>query len=167
MRVIGDQPVIVQALATGTVDGAFLSYTFGKMAERQGGRILADVAKADIPYQGTGILARRSFVEKSPELVEKTLRALIKAVVFIKEAENKPAVMRSLAKWLRLLRLEDAEAGYATINALYNRRLLPTQEGLRNALGILTNVDAKFARLKAEDLVDDRIASRLAREGNL
>jgi len=165
LRVIGDQPVIVQALATATIDGAFLSYTFGKMAERQGGRILADLAKVDIPYQGTGILARRSFVDQSPELVEKSLKALIKAVAFIKEAENKPAVMRTLAKWLRLSRLEDAEAGYETINALYNRHLLPTKEGLRNALRILSNVDAKFARLKVEDLVDDRITRKLEREG--
>ena len=165
LRVIGDQPVIVQALATGTIDGAFLSYTFGKMAERQGGRILADLAKADIPYQGTGILARRSFVDKSPELVEKTLRALIKAVAFIKEAENKPAVMRTLAKWLRLPRLEDAEAGYETINALYDRRISPTKEGLRNALRILSKFDAKFARLKVEDLTDDRITRKLEGEG--
>jgi len=97
--------------------------------------------------------------------VEKSLKALIKAVAFIKKAENKPAVMRTLAKWLRLSRLEDAEAGYETINALYNRNLLPTKEGLRNALRILSNVDAKFARLKVEDLVDDRIARKLEREG--
>jgi NitT/TauT family transport system substrate-binding protein len=165
LRVVGDQPVIVQALATGTIDGAFLSYTFGSVAERQGSRILADLAKVDIPYQGTGILARRSFVEKSPELVEKSLKALIKAVAFIKETENKPAVMRTLAKWLRLSRLEDAEAGYETINALYNRHLLPTREGLRNTLRILSNFDAKFARLKVEDLIDDRIARKLEREG--
>jgi len=165
LRVIGDQPVIVQALATGTIDGAFLGHTFGKMVERQGGRILADLAKADIPYQSTGILARRSFVDRSPELVEKTLKAFIKAVAFIKAAENKPAVMRTLAKWLRLPRLEDAEAGYETINALYDRRISPTKEGLRNALRILSKFDAKFARLKVEDLTDDRITRKLEREG--
>ncbi len=165
VRVIGDQAVIAQALATGIIDGALLGYTFGKMVERQGGRILADLAKADIPYQATGILARRSFVDRSPELVEKTLRAFIKAVAFIKEAENKPAVTRTLAKWLRLLRLEDAEAGYETIKTLYDRRISPTKEGLRNALRILSKVDAKFARLKVEDLTDDRITRKLEREG--
>ena len=135
------------------------------MMERQGGRILADLAKADISYQATGILARRSFVDRSPELVEKTLRAFIKAVAFIKEAENKPAVTRTLAKWLRLPRLEDAEAGYETIKTLYDRRISPTKEGLRNALRILSRVDAKFARLKVEDLADDRITRKLEREG--
>ncbi len=164
LRVIGDQAVIVQALTTGIIDGAVLGSTFGKMVERQSGRILADLAKADIPYQSTGILARRSFVDRSPDLVEKTLRAFIKTVVFIKEAENKRTVMRTLAKWLRLPRLEDAEAGYESIRTLYDRHISPTREGLRNVVRTLSKADAKFARLKADDLADDRITRRLEKE---
>jgi hypothetical protein len=63
-----------------------------------------------------------------------------------------------------LPRIEDAEAGYETIRSGYDRRLSPTKEGLRNALRILVKVDAKFARLKVDDLVDDRIARKLEKE---
>ncbi len=161
LRVIGDQAVLVQALATGVIDGAFLGSTFGKMLERQGYRILP---RADVAYQSTGILARRSLLDKSPDLVEKTLRALAKAIAFIQEPDNKPMVMRSLAKWLRLARPEDAEAGYETIKGGYDRRLVPTKEGLRNALRILTKFDAKFGRLKADELVDDRITRKWEKE---
>lgn len=164
-RIVGDQSVIVQALTTGIVDGAFLGRTFSKMAERQGSYILADIAKADIPFQGTGILARRSFVERSPETTERALKVLGKAIGFLQEPANKPAVMRSLVKWLRLPRLEDAETGYETMKTLYDRRILPTKEGIRNALRILSKVDGKFARLRTEDLVDDRIVQKLEREG--
>ncbi|MBI4524472.1 MAG: ABC transporter substrate-binding protein [Deltaproteobacteria bacterium] len=166
-RVVGDQSVIVQALATGIVDAAFLGRTFSKMAERQGARILADVAKAEIPFQGTGVLARKSFLEGAPEVTEKTLRALGKSIAFIREPANKQAVTRTLAKWLRLNRQEDVEAGYETMKSLYDPRILPTKEGLRNALRILGKVDAKFARLKPEDTVDDRIARKLIKEGRL
>jgi ABC-type nitrate/sulfonate/bicarbonate transport system substrate-binding protein len=161
LRVIGDQAVLVQALTTGIIDGAFLGSTFGKMLERQGYRILP---RSDVAYQSTGILARRSLVDKSPDLVEKTLRALVKAIGFIQDADNKPMVLRSLAKWLRLARPEDAEAGYETIKSVYERRLIPTKEGLRNALRILTRFDAKFGRLKTEDLIDDRITRKLEKE---
>jgi NitT/TauT family transport system substrate-binding protein len=161
LRVIGDQAVLVQALTTGIIDGAFLGSTFGKMLERQGYRILP---RSEIAYQSTGILARKSLLEKSPDLVEKTLKALAKAIVFIQDADNKPIVLRSLAKWLRLARPEDAEAGYETIKSVYDRRLNPTKEGLRNALRILTRFDAKFGRLKTEDLIDDRIARKLEKE---
>ena len=158
LRVIGDQAVLVQALTTGIIDGAFLGSTFGKMLERQGYRILP---RTDIAYQSTGILARRSLLDKSPDLVEKTLRALAKAIAFIQEPDNKAMAMRSLAKWLRLARPEDAEAGYETIKSVYDRRLALTKEGLRNALRILSKFDAKFGRLKTEDLIDDRITRKL------
>jgi hypothetical protein len=75
-------------------------------------------------------------------------------------------VLRSLAKWLRLARPEDAEGGYETIRNGYDRRLSVTKEGLRNALRILAKVDAKFSRLKVEDLVDERITKKLERETN-
>ena len=163
LRVIGDQAVLVQSLTTGIIDGAFLGHTFGKMLERQGYRTLTD-AKTEIAYQNTGILTRRSFIDKSPDLVEKSLRSLAKAVTFIQEPENKPAVLRSLAKWLRLPRPEDAEAGYETIRNGYDRRLGATKEGLRNALRILSKFDAKFSRLKVEDLVDERITKKLEKE---
>jgi hypothetical protein len=91
---------------------------------------------------------------------------LAKAITFIQEPGNKSAVLRSLAKWLRLQRPEDAEAGYETIRSGYNRRLGATKEGLRNALRILSKVDAKFSRLKVEDLVDERITRKLEKELN-
>jgi ABC-type nitrate/sulfonate/bicarbonate transport system substrate-binding protein len=161
LRVIGDQAVLVQSLTAGIIDGAFLGHTFGTMLERQGYRVLTDTAKTEIAYQSTGILARRSLLEKSPDFVEKSLRSLSKAIGFIQEPENKPAVLRSLAKWLRLQRPEDAEGGYETIRSGYDRRLGATKEGLRNAIRILSKVDAKFSRLKIEDLIDDRITRRL------
>ena len=161
LRVIGDQAVLVQALTTGIIDGAFLGSTFGKILERQGYRILP---RSEVAYQSTGILARRSLLEKSPDLVEKTLKALAKAIAFIQDADNKPIVLRSLTKWLRLARPEDAEAGYETIKNVYDRRLNPTKEGLRNALRILNKFDAKFGRLNPEDLVDERFTRKLEKE---
>ena len=60
-----------------------------------------------------------------------------------------------------------AEAGYETINVLYNRRITPTREGLQNALRGLGRVNPKLGGLKVEDLVDDRIARKLEKEGSL
>ena len=60
-----------------------------------------------------------------------------------------------------------AEEGYETINALYNRCITPTREGLQNALRVLGRVNPKLGGLKVEDLVDDRIARKLEKEGSL
>jgi hypothetical protein len=45
------------------------------------------------------------------------------------------------------------------------RRIYPNVEGIRNSIRVLTLTSEKFGRLKAEDLVDDRIARKLEKEG--
>lgn len=165
MRVIGDQSVLAQALASGIIDGAYLGYTFGAQMERQGYRVLADLAKLGIPYQGLGVMARRSFVDRSPEVVERTLKVMLETIAFINGRDNKAQVTRSLVRGLRLQRAEDAEAGYEMMKTLYDRRIYPSAEGLRNVLRLLGKTNENIRRLKVEDIVDDRIARKLEREG--
>jgi len=164
-RVIGDESVLAQALANRVIDGCFLSYTFASILERQGLRILADVEKLNIPYQGTGILARRSYVNSAADTTEKFLRALVEAMGFLQQPANKAETIKSLAKGLRLPRVEDAAEGYGRMITMYDRRIYPNLEGLRNAIRLLGTVNEKIRRLKAEDLVDDSFVRKLEREG--
>ncbi len=165
LRVIGDDSLLAQAVATGTVDGSYLGYTFASLLERQGFRILADLAKLRIPYQGHGVMARRSFVNSSPDLVEKVLRAMAESVGFILQPANKNAVMTTLAKRLRLPRVEDAAESYENVLSLYDRRIFPNVEGLQNVIRLLGTANEKIRRLKVEDVVDDRIVKKLEKEG--
>jgi ABC-type nitrate/sulfonate/bicarbonate transport system substrate-binding protein len=164
-RILGDQSVITQSLISGTVDGSYLGYSFSKMVQRHGFRVLADLAKVDIPYQGIGIAARKSFLEQSPDVAERTLRAVARAIAYYQDAANKQNVVAILTKWLRLNRVEDAVAGYEAARTLYSRRIIPTIDGVRNTLRILERVDPKFGRMKAENLIDDRIVRKLDKEG--
>ena len=166
-RILGDQSVIAQGLVSGTVDAAYLGYTFSKTAQRSGFRVLQDFANIDIPYQGIGIVARKSFLDQSPDIVERTLKALSRSIAYYQDPANKQNVVAILAKWLRLQKTEDALAGYDAVRNLYNRRLFPTVDGVRNTLRILDRVDPKFGRMKAEALVDERIVRKLERDGAL
>jgi len=161
LRVIGDQSVLAQAMSTGLIDGSVFGYAFSQIVQRGGGRLLADLPKLNIPFQGIGLIARRSFVNGAPDTVEKTLRALLKANRFMQDKTNQPAVLRSLRKWLRLSGNEGGEELYERMRSLYDRRITPTRDGVQNALRVLSKVDPKFAKLKAEDLIDDRIARKL------
>jgi len=165
-RIIGDQSVMAQALATGgIIDGAYLGYVFGAQLERQGFRVLADLLKLGIPFQGLGIMARRSFVDRSPETVERYLRAMIETIKFISTLENKPVVIKSLMRTLRLSKVEDAEAGYDMMKVLYDRRIFANVDGLRNVIRILGRSNEQIRKLKAEDIIDERIARKLEKEG--
>jgi ABC-type nitrate/sulfonate/bicarbonate transport system substrate-binding protein len=164
-RILGDQAVIAQGLIGGIVDAAYLGYTFSSVAQRQGYRVLADLAKLDISYQGIGIVARKSFIDQSPDTAERALKAIAKSVAYFQDPANKQSVIGLLTKWLRLTKAEDAVAGYEAMRPLYSRRIFPTVDGVRNTVRILSRLDPKFSKLKAEDLVDERIVRKLEREG--
>jgi ABC-type nitrate/sulfonate/bicarbonate transport system substrate-binding protein len=164
-RSLGDQAVMAQGVLSGTVDAAFLGYTFGKMLESKGFRVLADSEKLPIPYQGSGIISRRSFITTSPATVENVLRALLDSVAFIRNPENKGQVTKSLAKALRFRRIEDAEEGYQSMVNLYEKRIYPSVDGIRNVIRLLGVNNEKIRRLKAEDLVDDSAVRRMEKEG--
>lgn len=164
-RALGDQGVIAQGLSAGAVDAAFLGYTFGKALESKGFRILADVEKLPIPYQGSGIMARRSFSAASPAIIENVLRGLLDSLAFIRDPANKAPVMKSLAKGLRLKHVEEAEEGYQIMLGLYEKKIYPSADGIRNVIRLLGKTSDKIRRLKAEELVNDSFVKKLEKEG--
>src|SRR5918992_4201453 len=164
-RTLGEQAIMAQGVLNGTVDASFLGYTFGKMLEGKGFTVLADSEKLPIPYQGSGLMARRSFVTSSPAAVDNVLRALLDSVAFIRNPENKGQVTKSLAKALRFRRVEDAEDGYRTMVNLYEKKIYPSVDGIRNVIRLLGANNEKIRRLKAEDLVDDSAVRRIEKEG--
>lgn len=164
-RSLGEQAVMAQGVMNGSVDAAFLGYTFGKMLEGKGFTVLADAEKLPIPYQGSGLISRRNFVTGSSATVENVLRALLDSSKFIRNPENKAAVMKSLAKALRFRRVEDAEDGYRSMFNLYERKIYPSAEGIRNVIRLLGATNEKIRRLKAEDLIDDSAVRKMEKEG--
>jgi NitT/TauT family transport system substrate-binding protein len=164
-RTLGEQAIMAQGVLSGTVDAAFLGYTFGKMLESKGFRVLADSEKLPIPYQGSGIISRRSFVSSSPATVENVIRGLLDSSAFIRNPENKARVTKSLAKALRFKRIEDAEEGYQSMVNLYDRKIYPNVDGIRNVIRLLGVNNEKIRRLKAEDLIDDSAVRKMEKEG--
>jgi hypothetical protein len=97
--------------------------------------------------------------------VESVIKALIEAVAFIRNPENKPQVIKSLAKGLRLKRVEDAAEGYQSAASIYEKKIYSSVDGVRNVIRLLGATNEKVRRLKAEELVDDSVVKRLEREG--
>lgn len=165
VRGLGDNSVVSQALLAGNIDAAYLSYTYAKIVQNKGFRVLGDLAKLPIAYQGTGIITRRSTMANSASQIESVVKALLDGVAFIRNPENKAQVTRSLAKGLRLKRIDDADEGYRSMLDLYEKKIHPNVDGVRNVIRLLGAGNEKIRRLKAEDLVDDSVVKRLEREG--
>ena len=92
MRGLGDSSIVSQALLAGNIDAAYLSYSFAKVVENKGFRVLADLQKLPIAYQGTGIVTRRSTIASSAATLENVIRGLLDGVAFIRNPENKSQV---------------------------------------------------------------------------
>ncbi len=95
---------------------------------------MADLIKMGIPYQGLGVMAKRSLIDKTPELPERALRALVETITFVNNPANKNVVVKSLVKELRLTKVEDAQAGYEMMRVLFEKRIYPNVDGLRNVI---------------------------------
>jgi NitT/TauT family transport system substrate-binding protein len=166
-RVLGDEAVRSQALLNDSVAATHLGYTFAAQLKSRGFTNLADLAQLPIPFQSTGVLTKKSLIASSPEVVDGVLRGILDSMAFIAQPENKPAVLKSLAKGLHLPKVEQALPGYDSLPLLYDRRIYPTVEGVRNVIRLLGITNEKIRRLKAEDLVDDRFVKKLEKEGRL
>ena len=167
VRALGDNSVVSQALLAGNVDAAYLSYTYAKIVQNKGFRVLADLEKLPIAYQGTGVITRRSTIASasSSTAIENVIKGLLDAVAFIRNPENKSQVLKSLAKGLRLKRIEDADEGYQNMLGIYERKIYPNADGVRNVIHLLGAGNEKIRRLKAEELVDDSVVKRLEKDG--
>jgi ABC-type nitrate/sulfonate/bicarbonate transport system substrate-binding protein len=108
---------------------------------------------------------RPSLVDKSPDLAERVLRAMVESILYINNPANKAGVMRTLAKDLRLAKVEDAESGYEQMKSLYDRKIYPNIDGLKNVVRLLAGSSEQLRKLKVESIVDGRIVRKLEKEG--
>lgn len=164
-RSLGDQTVMVQGFQTGIVDAVLVGYAHGRNLQNKGYTVLADVEKLPIAYQGSGLMSRRAFMKSNPAVAEGVFRGLLDAVTFIRNPSNKTEVIRALVKGMRLRGPEDAEEGYQSLPNLYDKKIYPSVDGIRNVIRLLGPGNEKIRKLKAEDLVDDNVLRKLEKEG--
>lgn len=164
-RSLGDQTVMVQGFMAGTVDAVLVGYAHGRNLQNKGYTALADVEKLPIAYQGSGLMARRAFMRSQPAVAESVFRGLLDAVNFVRNPAHKTEVIRAVAKGMRLAKVEDAEEGYKTLPTLYDQKIYPSVDGIRNVIRLLGLSNEKIRRLKAEELVEDSVLKKLEKEG--
>jgi len=80
---IGGLPEIAAALSKRSIYAAPMSYPLAYVAEQSGMRILANLAKEDIPFMHVGITSSRRFVKERRAQAKAFLRAYGRAVRFM------------------------------------------------------------------------------------
>jgi len=167
MRVIGDEPTILQALLTSNIDAAVITYASAAVAKRAGLRSLASTAELRVPYQGAGICTRSDRIANAPDLVLRLTKGMAEGVAFIHESRNKREVMASLKKNLRLPTDEDAETSYNSLRVVSTLDIAPDPEAWRNIQRIVSRANPKVAQVDIHQIINETFVKNLEETGFL
>lgn len=163
IMVVGDQATLVRALESHVVDAMVLTSRAYSLALRQKGfNVLAEVSPA---MSSTGIVTRKSFLEKTPETLTNVMKALIEAEYYILAPSGKPQVMRTIMNRLKLSDLSFAEEGYADVIKEFDPKPYPSLEGLRNMQRLLAMLNPKLADVNTASLMDSTFIRKLEETG--
>jgi NitT/TauT family transport system substrate-binding protein len=161
----GDPVTTAHALEAGRIDAAALEPALSRRLTTKGFTMLTDLSQTTVAFPGLGIGVTQSYLEQHTAIAERVVNALAESLVFVQMPANKPLVLRSMMKNLRMNDPQAAEEGYQDLLGTLNRKPYPSLDGLRNAQRLMVVQNPKVANLKVEDLVDSRFIRKLDESG--
>ncbi len=167
VRVIGDGPVIAQALLTGNIDAAALTYALSEAPLKAGFRSLADAAELKAPYQGPGICALKESLASRPDFYLRLTRGLAEASAFILDSGNRADVVKILQKHLRLSNADEGEASYKVLRLSTTLDLAPNPAAWKAVQRIVAKVNPKIAQVDLDQILDSSFVRNLEASGFL
>lgn len=161
----GDPVVMARSLEAGRIDAAVLDPVLSRQLSGKGFSLLVDLLKANVAFPGLGVGVTRSYLDQHAQTVEQIVTALTESLAFVLTPANKPVVLKSIMKNLRLNDAAAAEDGYQDQLLTLKRKPYPSLEGLRNAQRLLALQNPKIGTVKLDDLVDARFVRKLDESG--
>jgi NitT/TauT family transport system substrate-binding protein len=164
LQSVGDQGVQSQALESGIVDVVFVDSVYSKLLKQKGMNILAEYSELKQPLVSQSTIVPHAFLRQYPDIAEGYLKSEIEGIAFAVAPKNKPAVIKTLMRRLRV-DAAAAEEGYADMLRGVDRKPLASMEGMRNLQRLLKPRNPKIAEVKVEDVVDNRVMRKLDESG--
>jgi ABC-type nitrate/sulfonate/bicarbonate transport system substrate-binding protein len=164
----GAEPLRLAAVKSGVTQATVIAPEISKAAVSEGFPILVDMAKLNIPFQASGLVAQRKVLRADPQMVERVGRATVEAIQYIANPVNKARVVQSLMKNLKVTDKERAETVYSELAEELPRSICPTVPGVRSIMKLMVElgINPKAAQLKVEDVVDLTLCKRWGGEAS-
>jgi NitT/TauT family transport system substrate-binding protein len=160
IQAIGDSTVIAQSLATGIIDAAALDKLQSVRLQGLGIKVLYDLSR--IPFPSSPFMSAEAYIQKNPQAVENFIKALIEASTIMRAQKEKGLAV--LQKHIRVDR-QLAEIGYKNLLEDLTPYTFVTVKGLRTVQEIIALRDPKIAKFNVEDLLDQRILTKVVKSG--
>ena len=162
MLSIGTQPDRIQALMTGLVDAADLSYPADVQAERKGYVVLWD-AKREVSYPSMSVVTRRKWVSEDRDTVMRMVKAHVEAIHFLKT--NKEFSMKVLGKYLKTNDKELLEGSYEIYRKDFISVPYPITQGLQPTYEYVAQQRPEVWNQKPEAFMDASFIAELDKSG--
>jgi ABC-type nitrate/sulfonate/bicarbonate transport system substrate-binding protein len=149
LQSVGDQGVQSQALESGVVDVVFVDSVYSKLLKQKGMNILAEYSELKQPLVSQSTIVPHAFLRQYADIAEGYLKSEIEGIAFAVAPKNKPVVIKTL---MRRLRVDAAagEEGYADMLRGVDRKPLASIEGMRNLQRLLKPRNPRSAKLKSK-----------------
>ena len=167
MRVIGEEPTIVQALLAGNIDASVFTLPSAAVAKRAGMRSLVNSTEMRIPLQTVGICGRNELFAASPELMTRLAKGMIDAIVYILDVRNKREVAEVMKKHLRLNSDEDAETSYHSLRSITSLDIAPDPSAWKNVQRFIARVNPEAGQLDVNESINLSLIKALEESGYL
>ncbi len=129
-QAIGDQTVLMKALEVGNIDAAFFNGVLAQELKQKGFPIMVELFHAEIPTVRGGVSVRKVYLQQYSNRVENVLKALIEGLAFVLSPTNKPAVIKTIVRWLKVSNPSVVEAGYPYLLQDLDLKLHPFGRGV-------------------------------------
>lgn len=161
MLTLGDQSVLARSFIAGKIDGTYLSYGYKPLLKEVKHRVLLDLGKSAIPYQGLALAARRTYLRQNPQKIDALLNGVTESIAFVKDPVNKEEVLKSLRRNLHYKDTQQGDVAYEALQSLYEFDINPSLPGITNVARLLSTSNPMLKQLRLQDVVEREPVQRL------
>ncbi len=159
---IGTPQERLQALASGVVDAADLSYPVDAQGERMGFRVLFD-ARKEVVYPSMSVVTRRKNIQDDRDTVTRMIRSHVEGIAYFKT--HKDFSMKVLSKYLRMNDRELLEGSYEIFKDFFISVPYPIMKGLEATYDYVATTKPEIRNRRPEEFMDPSFIAELDKSG--
>ena len=152
------------AIVAHQVDAVMVQNDFARGVVAQGGfHVLADLYDTDLKQPGLPLDFRTEFIQRHPDLVQRTLDGLILSVRYAKEHPSE-----TQAIWAKHYKIDDPsrmEAIYRRETALWQKAPVPDPLALKDVIDFVAQTNPRARAVDATKLIDARFVNDASKRG--
>ena len=161
--IIGDPTALARALEAHLIDATvFTTPSYNSKLIQQGFRMLAELTPA---MATTGIVASRSYTQKSSETLESIIKALLDGLAFVLSPANKSQVIKTLMNRFKSSDASLVEQEYADAIKDLEPKPYPSVEGVRNMQRLMQLQNPRLGNIDPTSLIDSTFIRKLDENG--